>query len=100
MTDFTVTHDTLRHVAQSLDTESKHLADVLAALDQRVQTLQGDWSGEARDAYAAAQRDWTAALADMQSVLGRIAQSTVQIADGYVEDDDRASKSFTHTAQG
>jgi 6 kDa early secretory antigenic target len=99
VTDFDVTPEALRTVAASLDAEGQHLDDVLAALAQRVASLEADWDGAARDAYAQAQRDWTAALADMRAILGRVARSTVQMADGYAGDDKAAATHFTHQQQ-
>jgi WXG100 family type VII secretion target len=98
--DFAVTPETLRVVASSLADESRHLDQVLGALSQRVGSLEENWDGAARDAYATAQRDWTAALDDIRSILGRIAQSTRQMADGYADDDVSAAAHFTHQQLG
>lgn len=100
MADFSVTPETLRTVASSLASESTHLDDVLGALSQRVGSLESNWDGAAREAYAQAQRDWTAALDDMRGILARIARSTLQMADGYVSDDKAVAANFTHQQLG
>ena len=96
MSDFDVTPDALRASAAALTDESGRLEDILAALAQRVQTLEGDWNGAARDAYAQAQSDWTEALDDLRTLLASIAERTVEIADGYDADDKASAARFTH----
>jgi 6 kDa early secretory antigenic target len=96
--DLAVTPEVLRTTAHALSGESKNLDDILAALTQRVNVLQANWDGNARAAYADAQRQWSAALDDMREVLGRIATSTLDIADGYTGADRKAAGRFTHRA--
>jgi 6 kDa early secretory antigenic target len=96
--DLSVTPEVLRATATALSGESKNLDAILASLTQRVDVLQANWDGAARQAYAEAQRTWSAALDDMRDVLGRMASSTLEIADGYDHDDHRAAGRFTHQA--
>jgi 6 kDa early secretory antigenic target len=97
-TDLSLTPENLHHAATALDAESRHLAEALAQLESRVRSLEANWDGAAKEAYAEAQRAWSAALADMTTILGRIARETQQTAEGFVADDERAADRFPHRA--
>jgi WXG100 family type VII secretion target len=55
----------------ALGSVQQGIADELERLDIRVGQLEGEWSGEAREAYATAHAAWTVQLAQMNVALGR-----------------------------
>jgi 6 kDa early secretory antigenic target len=93
-TDVALTPETMVQTAKALDTESRHLAAALAQLESRVRSLEANWDGAAKEAYAEAQRAWSTALADMTTILARIARETEQTAEGFVTVDEGAARRF------
>lgn len=83
MADFEVTTESLDAVAARLRTESGVIKAALDELDQKVKTLEHDWDGAARDAYAKAHAQWTAKFSEMNTILNGIADTTEKVAAHY-----------------
>lgn len=64
-------------------------------LEQKVNTLRGNWSGEALQSYDQAQRQWDQAISAMQQLLEKIASSTEQMAQGYTSSDQSSARRFS-----
>jgi len=94
--DVSVRPEGLHETARALRTQSAQLENILASLAQRVNGLEAHWDGAARQAYSQAQREWSAALGDMTSVLASVANATDDFAGGYVHDDKASAQRFTH----
>lgn len=46
----------------------------LAALDEQLQALPGDWTGAASSAYQAAKQQWERSMAEMHQLLAHMGQ--------------------------
>lgn len=86
------------HVHNALENVSRALGaieDDLATLAHRVERVQAQWSGEARDAFAEAMQECTTTLTGLQQIgaaLTRVAQGSV----ARIEDFDRRRASAWH----
>ncbi|QEW01073.1 WXG100 family type VII secretion target [Microbacterium caowuchunii] len=95
MGDLSISPAALTASAAELRRESQRIEAALRSLEQEAARLRVNWDGAARVAYDNAQRQWSATFEQMKTVLGSIAASTEQIADGYVETDLHSAKRFT-----
>lgn len=73
----------IRGAAVAIKESSRNIADALDALDARVSTLRAAWSGEASEAYDAAQAQWSVQLAEMNRILTQAATAGENSADRY-----------------
>lgn len=73
----------IRGVAAAVDSANRGIVDALDALDTEVSQLRAAWSGEASDAYDAAQAQWTARLSEMNRILGLAAAAADSSAERY-----------------
>ncbi|MEV7611027.1 WXG100 family type VII secretion target [Microbacterium sp. NPDC089320] len=64
-----VEHEPLAESIASLADTAQRIRDLLDGLEREVSELHGLWTGQADEAYARAQREWTACAADMQAAL-------------------------------
>lgn len=74
--------------------DAKGIGQELENLDAEVRTLIDQWDGAAQEAYHRAQNDWTTKLQEMNQILGQISQATAEIAQQYVESDNRSAARF------
>ncbi|RSX47174.1 WXG100 family type VII secretion target [Bifidobacterium castoris] len=81
-------------LAQDIMTDSRGIDAKFEELEGQVRTLIGQWDGEAREAYYDAQRKWNARLQEMNQILAKISNATTQIAQQYVDTDNRAAGFF------
>lgn len=65
---------------------------VLETLDGEVATLAGRWTGEAQQAYAAAQRGWTNQLTALTALASQANQSLGTASTTYDEAERRAAE--------
>lgn len=73
---------------------AKGISQELDSLDSQVRALIDQWDGSAQEAYYRAQNDWNRRIQEMNQILGRISTTTQQIADQYVESDNRSAARF------
>jgi len=71
----------MEQLTAAIASANEEIAADLATLEARVSTLRGEWAGEASDAYRVAQQKWTAAVDEMNSLLGRIERTAAVITD-------------------
>ncbi|MEV0292180.1 WXG100 family type VII secretion target [Nocardia sp. NPDC050710] len=65
MTEYRVDLAHLDEVTAKVVGLEQFLTTSLAELEERIQTVQGTWSGAAADAHAEAHREWAAAAAQV-----------------------------------
>lgn len=73
----------IRGAVTAIEEANRGIADALDVLDTKVTTLRAAWTGEASDAYDAAQVEWTARLAEMNKILAQAAVAGANSADRY-----------------
>ncbi len=59
--------------------------DSLREIDERIATVQGNWSGEAADAHAIAHTEWTAAAAKIRDGLAKMRAAATSARKEYEE---------------
>lgn len=57
--------------------------ETLTELDHRVSTLRANWNGDAADAYATAQRDWRATMAQLRDLLEQMGTGVERAGEHY-----------------
>jgi WXG100 family type VII secretion target len=72
MTEYRVDLDHLEAVTARMEGLNGFVADSLREIEERIATVQGNWSGEAADAHAAAHAEWTDAAAKIRSGLEKM----------------------------
>jgi len=75
-------------------THANKIRGALDGLEAKVQSLLGQWDGEAQGSYNAAQKTWDKAAAEMQQILNHIGTKTAEIADTYDSNDRRSAGRF------
>ncbi|WP_314424872.1 WXG100 family type VII secretion target [uncultured Microbacterium sp.] len=73
----------IRGVAAAVGEANRSIAEALDALDAEVSTLRAAWSGEASDAYDAAQAQWSARLTEMNRILALASGAAANSAERY-----------------
>ncbi|WP_417540149.1 WXG100 family type VII secretion target [Microbacterium maritypicum] len=64
-----VNHDAVTGTVARLALTVRSFEHALDTLDAEAKTLQAAWSGDARDAYERAHREWSAAIHGMKALL-------------------------------
>jgi WXG100 family type VII secretion target len=72
MTDYRVDLAHLEDVTRRMEGLNSFVADSLREIDERIATVQGNWSGEAADAHAEAHQEWTVAAEKIRSGLAKM----------------------------
>lgn len=93
--------DGLRVDHAALDLAAQDLAATVAAVDDRLDRLEGDlaplrsqWSGHAQEAYAQAEARWRAALVDLRDLLARTSVAVADANAAYAAADRRGAAAF------
>ncbi|WP_430867728.1 WXG100 family type VII secretion target [Demequina aurantiaca] len=73
----------MRSAAQALFVANRAIEEHLSTLEREVSDLKVSWDGDARAAYAVAQQQWTANLAEMNAVLGRVSSRVSAVDESY-----------------
>lgn len=81
--DVAVDFDEVLALAGTLGAAADEMASILDALDAEVYVLRLDWNGEAAAAYDAAQREWSARLESLRTILAAIERSTEAVEAEY-----------------
>lgn len=84
----------VRTLSSDIAHDSQGIGDELDKLNTEVGKLIEQWDGAAQEAYYRAQSDWTKNLQEMNQILSQISQATGEIADQYVESDNRSAQRF------
>ena len=74
-------------LAEQISNGAKGIQQKLDDLDAKVNTLRASWDGAAQEAYDQAQLKWTKQLNDLNTLLAKIATTTVELSNGYVARD-------------
>jgi WXG100 family type VII secretion target len=79
----TISFDSGQHETflSRLDAATTAIEGELDALHLEVGTLREAWSGVARDAYDAAQADWTASMTDLRDMLSQARSGAAEAGD-------------------
>ncbi|MBT1174546.1 WXG100 family type VII secretion target [Bifidobacterium sp. LC6] len=94
MSAISVRPQMVESLSADIANDAKGIAQELDNLQNEVKTLIGEWDGSAQEAYHRAQQDWTTKLQEMNQILGQISQVTSEIAQQYVESDNRSAARF------
>ena len=93
--------DGLKVVHAGLDRAADDLMAIVGRIDARLQRLAHDleplrvnWIGDAQQSYAAAQRRWDAAIAEMRDLLRQASQQVAQSNSSYRAADARGAQAF------
>ena len=81
-------------LAEQISNGAKGIQQKLDDLDAKVNTLRASWDGAAQEAYDQAQLKWTKQLNDLNTLLAKIATTTVQLSNGYVDRDKASAGRF------
>ncbi|WP_328606222.1 WXG100 family type VII secretion target [Amycolatopsis sp. NBC_00345] len=82
-----VDYATIHAAADDCTSTGKELQQSFDTLKDDLNPLIQSWSGEAKDQYMNAQREWDQKFEDLKQVLAQIAAVLPQIADGYQSTD-------------
>ncbi|MGY1969732.1 WXG100 family type VII secretion target [Nocardia gipuzkoensis] len=72
MTEYRVDLHHLAAVTAQMQGLNGFVEDSLREIEERIATVQGDWTGEAADAHATAHAEWTAAAAKIRDGLAKM----------------------------
>ena len=72
MSDLKVNFGGLSTAAADIQTGASQIEGRLNDMDQSLQPLRANWSGEASTSYEAARAKWTSAITDMKALLAEI----------------------------
>ncbi|MDR2453054.1 MAG: WXG100 family type VII secretion target [Bifidobacteriaceae bacterium] len=81
-------------LSESLRSRASRILTILENLETQINTLQGSWDGQAREAYQRAQAQWTQEAHRLQQLADQIASTTASISSGYSTFDARAASQF------
>jgi len=68
---YSMSTDSIRALQTALSESVLSIERELGSLEQRLDTLSGEWSGEAFDAYRHAQVEWNASMQRLSNLLSR-----------------------------
>ena len=74
--------------------KSAEIGTALDELDSKVSKLKQSWDGEAKEAYEAAQRQWSAQITEINALLSRVGGKLVEIGSDYSATDRRGANRF------
>ncbi|WP_448629198.1 WXG100 family type VII secretion target [Cellulomonas soli] len=83
MGDLKVNFSGLATAASDIGAGANQIEARLGDLDQALQPLRANWSGEAASSYEAAKAKWTAALTDMKALLSDIGRAVQSSGEDY-----------------
>ena len=83
MSDLKVNFGGLSTAAADIQTGASRIESRLTDMDQSLQPLRANWSGEASPSYEAARAKWPAALTDMKALLAEIGRAVATSNDDY-----------------
>lgn len=90
-TGFKVTPAHMYSLADTLQGESRTIGTTLDTLESKVNTLRGQWDGDAQAAYDQAQRAWDQSAAHINAILLEMSKTTRAFGEQY-EATDRAGR--------
>ena len=73
--DLKVNFSALSLAAADIGSGASKLEQTLANMDQSLQPLRANWTGEASASYEASKAKWTAAITDMKALLADIGKA-------------------------
>ncbi|MFD9698135.1 WXG100 family type VII secretion target [Lentzea sp. NPDC059081] len=95
MTTFTFDRGMADSVRDQMATITKNLQTELQNMDTQVRAALGDWTGQDKDQYEFAKREWDAAAARMPSSLNRAETVLNVITDGYLKIEHQGMNSWS-----
>lgn len=72
MVDMRVNFGAIATAAADIQSGANEVQSTLDTMDQQLQPLRANWTGEASQAYEAAKAKWTTAITDMKTLLADI----------------------------
>ncbi|MFI0982012.1 WXG100 family type VII secretion target [Streptomyces sp. NPDC021093] len=89
-----VTYAALDEAARTIRSQADRLDESLEAIKAKIGSVSPLWSGEAREAYNAAQADWDREAKSIHTSLLQIARAVKEAAPAYQAGDRRAAQGF------
>jgi len=83
MSDLKVNFGGLATAAADIQTGANRIQSRLDQMDQSLQPLRANWSGEASSSYEAARAAWTTAITDMKALLAQVGQAVATSGEDY-----------------
>jgi len=94
MPDIAVSYAALKTAEADITTGSNELKQALSTLQGAMTPLRANWTGEAASAYDTANRNWTASIEDMTSLLVTVGTMVKNSADSYAAVDKAGANHF------
>ena len=95
MTKIQIEPESVDGLSASITAAAADIEGKLSTLGSASSTLQGQWSGEAMQAFAAMHRSWAADMADIAAVAHASAKAATKAATAFREADDRVGALWT-----
>lgn len=91
----TVGFSALDTAASDISTGANGIGETLDNLERKLQALEADWDGDAKDAYRDAKAQWNGALNDMKLLLGQIGTTVSSSNDAYRDVQGKATRAWS-----
>ncbi|MGW3496382.1 WXG100 family type VII secretion target [Streptomyces sp. NPDC001020] len=78
-----VAYDHMQNAADDMVHQTRAIAQTIVDLDAELTALRDSWSGADRDAYDGKQRDWDAAVKNMENLLSSHASLLTDVSGNY-----------------
>ncbi|MEU8889011.1 WXG100 family type VII secretion target [Streptomyces sp. NPDC048442] len=89
-----VTYAALDDAARTIKAQANRLDESLEAIKAKIASVSPLWSGEAREAYNAAQADWDREAKSIHTSLLQISRAVKDAAPAYQAGDRKAAQGF------
>ena len=83
MSDLKVGFGALQAASADIGSGANQLQQVLDNMDQTLQPLRANWTGEAAASYQQAKAKWTAAITDMKALLSDVGRAVGTSSEDY-----------------
>jgi 6 kDa early secretory antigenic target len=90
----TVGFSALDTAAGDIKNGANNIGSTLADLEGRLQALQADWDGDAKESYRVAQTQWNSALEDMKALLLQVGTTVTNSNEAYQGVEGKATRAW------
>lgn len=89
-----INYAALDQAAGDLGQASKDISSRLDALEQELNPLRNDWTGQAQNAYLQAKADWDRQMNELNAILAQASQTVSTSNQDYATADKRGAAQF------
>lgn len=89
-----INHAALDQAASDMGSASKAIDSRLEALEQELNPLRNDWSGQAQASYTQAKAKWDQQMRELNTILAQAGQTVATSNVDYAQADKRGAASF------